>query len=67
MRNFLSRLDMVLFTISQPDSESVCSGDYFEVAGATNTVPTICGFNNGQHSKLIKRVLECIYITTPVQ
>ncbi len=45
------RLDFVLFTISQPDAESVCSGDYFEVAGATNNVPTICGFNNGQHSK----------------
>ncbi|XP_057368621.1 uncharacterized protein LOC130689699 isoform X3 [Daphnia carinata] len=46
------RLDFVLFTISQPDSESVCNGDYFEVSGALNTVPTICGFNNGQHMYL---------------
>ncbi|KAK4010446.1 hypothetical protein OUZ56_019589 [Daphnia magna] len=46
------RLDFLVFTISQPDSESVCSGDYFEVAGATNTVPNICGFNDGQHMYL---------------
>ncbi|EFX82500.1 hypothetical protein DAPPUDRAFT_316213 [Daphnia pulex] len=46
------RLDFVLFTISQPDAETACSGDFFEVAGATNIVPTICGFNNGQHMYL---------------
>ncbi|KAI9559184.1 hypothetical protein GHT06_015973 [Daphnia sinensis] len=46
------RLDFVLFAISQPDSDSVCNGDYFEVSGTTNTVPTICGFNNGQHMYL---------------
>ncbi|XP_057368587.1 uncharacterized protein LOC130689667 [Daphnia carinata] len=46
------RLSFLVFTISQPDSESVCSGDYFEVVGATNTVPNICGFNDGQHMYL---------------
>ena len=47
----LYRLDFLVFTISQPDSDSICSDDYFEVAGATNTVPNICGFNDEQHSK----------------
>lgn len=46
------RLDLVLFEISQPDAQSVCANDYFDVAGATNIVPSICGFNNGQHMYL---------------
>ncbi|XP_057368580.1 uncharacterized protein LOC130689699 isoform X2 [Daphnia carinata] len=46
------RLDFVVFEISQPDAETVCANDYFDVAGATNVVPTICGFNNGQHMYL---------------
>ena len=40
------------FTISQPDAQSLCTnGDYFDVGGQTNKVPTICGDNEGQHSE----------------
>ncbi|XP_046638127.1 uncharacterized protein LOC124316306 [Daphnia pulicaria] len=46
------RLNFVLFTIAQPDAESVCITDTFDVAGASNRVPTICGDNEGQHMYL---------------
>ncbi|EFX64299.1 hypothetical protein DAPPUDRAFT_305119 [Daphnia pulex] len=59
------RLDFLVFSISQPDAESVCSGDYFEVAGATNNVPTICGFNDGQHMYL--HVPNSAYTPTDLQ
>ena len=48
------RLDFVSFSIAQPDSETVCSDDTFQVIGATNNVPTICGDNAGQHSTFIQ-------------
>ncbi|XP_046638072.1 uncharacterized protein LOC124316271 [Daphnia pulicaria] len=59
------RLDFLVFSISQPDSESVCSGDYFEVSGATNIVPTVCGFNDGQHMYL--HVPNSAYTPTDLQ
>ncbi|EFX64296.1 hypothetical protein DAPPUDRAFT_266634 [Daphnia pulex] len=41
------------FTISQPDAQSLCTnGDFFDVGGQTNKVPTICGDNEGQHMYL---------------
>ncbi|KAK4010450.1 hypothetical protein OUZ56_019593 [Daphnia magna] len=46
------RLNFVLFTIAQPDTESVCNTDAFDVAGASNKIPTICGDNGGQHMYL---------------
>ncbi|KAI9559191.1 hypothetical protein GHT06_015980 [Daphnia sinensis] len=46
------RLNFVLFTIAQPNTESVCSTDTFEVVGASNKIPTICGDNGGQHMYL---------------
>ncbi|KAK4010451.1 hypothetical protein OUZ56_019594 [Daphnia magna] len=46
------RLNFVLFTIAQPNSESVCNTDTFDVAGASNKIPTICGDNEGQHMYL---------------
>ena len=46
------RLDFVSFSVAQPDSDGICT-DAFRVAGADNNVPTICGNNNGQHSKFI--------------
>ncbi|XP_057368595.2 uncharacterized protein LOC130689675 [Daphnia carinata] len=46
------RLNFVLFTIAQPDTESVCNTDAFDVVGASNKIPTICGDNGGQHMYL---------------
>ncbi|EFX82920.1 hypothetical protein DAPPUDRAFT_316208 [Daphnia pulex] len=46
------RFNFVLFTIAQPDTESACITDTFDVAGASNRVPTICGDNEGQHMYL---------------
>lgn len=49
---FFLSLDFLVFAISQPDSETVCSTDTFGVEGANNNpqVPVICGDNDGQHS-----------------
>ncbi len=44
------RLDFISFSIEQPNEQSVCSVDSFQVAGAINKVPVICGDNDGQHS-----------------
>ncbi|EFX82921.1 hypothetical protein DAPPUDRAFT_316207 [Daphnia pulex] len=46
------RLNFIMFSIGQPDPESVCSTDTFEVLGASNRIPTICGDNEGQHMYL---------------
>ncbi|XP_046459017.1 uncharacterized protein LOC124205608 [Daphnia pulex] len=46
------RLNFIMFSIGQPDTESVCSTDTFEVLGASNRIPTICGDNEGQHMYL---------------
>ena len=47
-------LDFISFSIAQPSSTAGSLGtctDTFQVGGAINKVPTICGDNNGQHSK----------------
>lgn len=44
------RLDFNAFSIGQPNAEGVCATDVFQVTGATNRVPRICGDNSGQHS-----------------
>ena len=46
------RLDFMTFTVAQPDVSSKCASDNFQVGGSLNAVPTICGDNDGQHSKL---------------
>jgi len=49
------RLDFVSFTIAQPagadpvTTSTQCLTDNFQVGGALNTVPPICGDNDGQH------------------
>ena len=49
IKSFFS-LDFINFSIAQPKSQSVCNMDAFQVIGATNNVPVICGDNSGQHS-----------------
>lgn len=49
---FVFRLDFYAFTISGPDSTSQCLTDIFIVSGQSNPVPTICGVNTNQHSKM---------------
>lgn len=44
------RLDFEMFSIGQPNSQTVCSTDTFTVGGTSNKVPTICGDNGDQHS-----------------
>lgn len=55
---FFNRLEFLEFSIAQPDSETVCSTDNFQVSGATNVAPVICGDNDGQHSKFSSKVSE---------
>ena len=45
------------FSISQPNSETTCNVDTFQVAGTTNKVPVICGDNEGQHSKNLQKLI----------
>ena len=46
-------VDFVSFTIAGPGDSTVCTTDTFQVGGALNSVPTICGENANQHSKQI--------------
>lgn len=52
----IDRLDFISFLIEQPNEQSVCSVDSFQVAGAINKVPVICGDNDGQHSIIIDKM-----------
>lgn len=45
------RLDFVDFDIAQPTSGTECTSGAFQVSGASNAVPNICGSNSGQHSE----------------
>nr|CAH0107934.1 unnamed protein product [Daphnia galeata] len=47
------RLDFLALSLAQPNSESVCNVDSFQVAGAINKIPIICGDANGQHMYLM--------------
>ncbi|XP_046638057.1 uncharacterized protein LOC124316262 isoform X4 [Daphnia pulicaria] len=47
------RLDFLTFSLAQPNAETICSVDSFQVAGAVNKIPAICGDNNGQHIYLM--------------
>ncbi|XP_046638055.1 uncharacterized protein LOC124316262 isoform X3 [Daphnia pulicaria] len=47
------RLDFQAFSLAQPNTESVCNIDSFQVAGALNKIPIICGDANGQHMYLM--------------
>ena len=47
------RLDFLSFTLAQPNSDGLCTNDLFTVTGTSNNIPTICGYNTGQHSKSI--------------
>ena len=52
-----ARLDFT-FAITQPNSETICDVDSFEVkGGASNQIPILCGDSNGQHSKLPSQLL----------
>ena len=46
--SFFNSLDFVSFSIAQPIA-GTCS-DTFQIGGAINRAPTICGDNSGQHS-----------------
>jgi hypothetical protein len=48
----LYSLDFLALSLAQPNSESVCNVDSFQVAGAINKIPIICGDANGQHSNI---------------
>ncbi|XP_018015877.1 uncharacterized protein LOC108672681, partial [Hyalella azteca] len=43
------RLDLMEFTLAQPDENGVCADDFLQVTGGTTTIPAICGQNNLQH------------------
>ena len=58
---FKSSLDFLTFAISQPNAETVCAVDSFNVAGAGNAVPSICGDNPGQHSRAYLNYVIMIY------
>lgn len=45
------RLDFLTLTLEQPNDQTVCAVDTFQVVGATNQIPVICGDNPNQHSK----------------
>ena len=48
------RLDFDQFNIAGPEPiNNICNNDQFIVSGG-NTVPGICGMNNGNHSELYK-------------
>jgi hypothetical protein len=45
-------LDFKSFSIAQPNAATgQCDSDYFQVGGAVNKVPVICGDNEDQHSR----------------
>ncbi|XP_046437946.1 uncharacterized protein LOC124189031 isoform X1 [Daphnia pulex] len=47
------RLDFKSFSIAQPNAATgQCDSDYFQVGGAVNKVPVICGDNEDQHMYL---------------
>lgn len=43
------RLDFEQFSLAQPDDQTVCTTDSFEVTGNANMFGKICGENTGQH------------------
>ena len=45
------RIDFETFDISPPDFRGQCTTDFFLVTGGS-PVPTLCGTNTGQHSKI---------------
>ncbi|XP_046458986.1 uncharacterized protein LOC124205581 [Daphnia pulex] len=47
------RLDFLTFSLAQPNANTVCDVDHFQVTGATNKIPVICGENHGQHMYLM--------------
>ena len=52
--DFPFRLDFVNFVLAQPEAtDQTCNKDQFIVT-AGSKVPSICGTNTGQHSKLFK-------------
>ncbi|XP_069702658.1 uncharacterized protein [Periplaneta americana] len=43
------RIDLLDFTVGQPDANGNCLDDYLEITGGASSVPRICGENTGQH------------------
>ena len=55
------RLDFLSFSIAQPNAETVCTTDTFQIGGTSNKVPVICGDNAGQHSNKLS-YLSCFLL-----
>ena len=51
------RVAFETFDISPPDFRGQCSTDFFLVTGGS-PVPTLCGTNTGQHSKIYIQTLK---------
>jgi hypothetical protein len=47
------RVDLLDFTVSEPDATGICNNDYLEIAGGTSFVPHICGENTNEHGKTV--------------
>jgi hypothetical protein len=45
------RVDLLDFSVSEPDANGFCINDYLEIAGGTSSVPRICGENTNEHGK----------------
>jgi len=56
------RLSFVEFTLAQPAATGVCTDDRFSVLGTDSNPPTLCGDNNGQHSKNIGKIFTDLFI-----
>jgi hypothetical protein len=47
------RVDLLDFSVSEPDANGFCINDYLEIAGGASSVPRICGENTNQHGKFV--------------
>ncbi|XP_033610133.1 uncharacterized protein LOC111871409 [Cryptotermes secundus] len=43
------RIDLLDFSVSEPDANGFCINDYLEIAGGATSVPRICGENTNEH------------------
>jgi hypothetical protein len=45
------RVDLLDFSVSEPDANGFCVNDYLEIAGGASSVPRICGENTNEHGE----------------
>jgi hypothetical protein len=61
------RVDLLDFTISEPDATGICSNDYLEITGGASSVPRICGENTNEHGKIVYqgelKICTCLYLS----